>query len=376
MIDFGTAPNGKRIRREITAKSRNELVQKRRTAIADSAKRNWVSGRVPTVEQWATTWLNDVAAPRIRPGVRQNYASYIRLHIAPTIGARRLDKLTPNDIRSMHKAMDDRGLSPRTIQAVHNTLSKCLGDAVREELIFSNPCDRMDKPRAVSRQRGAFSRAEVKAILDTAKDDGAAAYSRWLAALMIGARQGELLGMEWDRVDLDAAMMDTSWQVQRIPWRHGDACGCGVDAPPRFCPAREPDCPASMEVRPCHGGVWFQRPKTAASIRLIPIPDQLLGALRAWREESIGEGLVWHDHGRPWEPRVDRARWKDLCQRAGVRGLDLHSARHTMVSLLLDSGVSPEVIRQIAGHSTVLSTRQYMHVDSQQAREALGRFPV
>lgn len=122
----------------------------------------------------------------------------------------------------------------------------------------------------------------------------------------------------------------------------------------------------------------FTRPKTSSSTRLIPIPGPLREALQEWKETAPPNdyGLVWVREGLPMWGRDDLADWKNLCRRAGVRVMDLHSARHTMVSLLLDSGVSPEVIRQIAGHSTILSTRNYMHVSIDQARKALEGFSM
>ncbi|WP_426727114.1 tyrosine-type recombinase/integrase [Corynebacterium auriscanis] len=371
IIDLGIAPNGKRIRREITSKSRNAVIQKRREVLEQVARGTFTIGKTPRVSAWLPHWLENIAKPRIRPHVAQNYASYIRVHIVPSIGARRIDKLTPDDIRFLHTTMRDNGASQRTIQAVHNTLSKSLTDAVREGIIFSNPCDRMDRPRAASEPRDAFSRGEVGLIIETAKRMGAGTHSRWLAALILGARQAELLGLEWDRVDLDAGTVDVSWQLQRIPWSHGEECACVDGTTPARCLTRRPDVPEGFEVRPCHGGVWFTRPKTAASVRVVPLPSILHDALRTWREECTSDGLVWKQDGKPINPARDRAEWKRICQTAGVRQLTVHSARHTMVSMLLDAGVSPEVIRQIAGHSTILSTRQYMHVSTEQARSAL-----
>ena len=301
-IDLGIAPNGKRIRREITSKSRNTVIRKRREALEQVARGTFTIGRKPLMSAWLPHWLENIAAPRIRPRVAQNYASYIRVHLIPAIGARRIDKLSTDDIRHLHATMRANGASPRTIQAVHNTLSKSLKDAVREELIFSNPCDRMDRPRAASKARDAFSRGEVRLILEESKRMGAGVHSRWLAALILGARQAELLGLEWDRVDLDAGTVDLSWQLQRIKWKHGDDCSCVGGMTPARCGERQPDAPEGFEIRPCHAGVWFTRPKTAASVRIVPLPDMLADALRQWREGSISEGLVWKRGGKPINP--------------------------------------------------------------------------
>lgn len=371
MIDLGTNAQGKRIRREITAKTKTALLTKRREALQETITGAWTPGRKPTLHDWATYWLDNIAAPRIRPRVHQNYRSYIHRHISPTLGDKRLDKITPVDIRALHATMAKRGLSSRSIQAVHNTLAKILRDAVREGTIATNPADRMDRPQAHSTSRQAYSPAEVKAILATAKERGAREYSRWLAALHLGLRQGERLALEWDRVDLINGVIHAVWQVQRIPWKHGAHCPCEKGRQARRCPVREPDAPAGFEIRPCHHGVWFTRPKTATSERLTPMTRELQEALTEWKAHTTGWGLVWSTKGAPIEPKRDRDEWRELCAEAGVRRMDVHSARHTAVSMLLERGAHPEVIRQIVGHSSVLATRQYMHVSTDQARAAL-----
>lgn len=374
MINAGVRPDGKPNRREITANKKNDLVKKRQKAMREIHTGTYISGATPTVQAWYTYWLDEIAAPRVRPNVLGNYRSFGRQHIIPTIGARKLDKLTVDDVRYMHTEMRRKGLSGRTVQAVHNTLSKCLKDAVREDKIMVNVCDKMDTPKADSRQREALSAAEVRALVNVIMGEPPMWRARWLMALHTGARQGECLGLEWDRVCLDvgAESVDLSWQVQRVPWKHGDGCTCGAGVSPARCHVREPDVPVGFELRPCHAGVWFQRPKTAASIRVTPITSVLAGAFAQWREETSGEGLVFQVGGRPILPRDDTAAWRELCARAGVRVVDLHSARHTMVTGLLEAGVDPEVIRQIVGHSTLVSTRHYLHVSQDQARAALA----
>ena len=374
-IDLGTAASGKRRRIEVTARTKADCITKRRQRIREIEDGTYAPGKKPTVEAWMAHWCDTIASARVNPRVLANYRSYTRAHIAVDLGARRLDKLTVDDIRGLHTGIRGRGASDRTVQAVHNTLSKALKDAVREGIIRDNPCDRMDRPTARMEQRGAYTRTEVHAILTVAEGDGPGEYAKWLTALTLGTRQSERIALEWDRVDLAAGTIDLSWQVQPLPWRHGHGCACPKDTKPMVCRHREPDCHPTFELRPCYKGRWFTRPKTAASIRTMPLPAPLVDALRQWRAESPPTtlGLVWPDgRGLPVHSRDDREEWKDLTTRAGVRHLTLHSARHTMVTLLLERGVPPEVIRQIAGHSTILSTRNYMHLSTDAARVALA----
>lgn len=374
MVNAGIDHTGKPQRREVTSKRKDTLAKKRRAILRDVLNDAYIPGATPTLTAWWAYWCDTIASQRVRPRVLANYRSYGRKHITPTIGGKKLDALTVDDIRALHATMRENGASSRTVEAVHNTLHKALADAVREGKLAANVCDRMDKPRAVSRQREALSAAEVRALVNIIDAEPPMWRARWLMALQIGARQGECLGLEWDRVNLTpgAESVDVSWQVQRVPWNHGRDCVCSEGATAAKCPEREPDVREDFELRPCYRGVWFQRPKTAASIRRTPMTPALVAAMRAWREESTGEGLVFADsRGRPFTSRADTAAWRELCTRAGVRVVDLHSARHTMVTGLLEAGVDPEIIRQLVGHSTLVSTRHYLHVSQDAARAAL-----
>jgi integrase len=84
-------------------------------------------------------------------------------------------------------------------------------------------------------------------------------------------------------------------------------------------------------------------------------------------------GLVFQREGKPILGRDDDAAWYELCERAGVRRMVLHTARHTVISHLLDAGVDAELIRQFAGHSTLLSTRHYLHSSEDAMRAALDK---
>lgn len=373
-VDAGVTPDGKRRRKEFTAKRKDKLVEKRRTIARQVATGTYITGTTPTVGQWWTHWCEQIASQRVRPNVLSNYRSYGRRHVIPTLGARKLDALTTDDVRYLHQTMRDGGASTRTVEAVHNTLRKVLDDAVREDKVAVNVCDKMDKPKAVSREREALSAAEVRALIATIQGEPTMWRARWLMALQTGPRQGECLGLEWPRVHLipGEEAFDLSWQLQRVPWRHGRDCVCKHEVSAARCPVREPDAAEDFELRPAYKGLWLQRPKTAASIRVTPMTVATAQAMRDWRDESGGAGLVFVDgKGRPITSRDDNRAWHELCARAGVRDVDLHSARHTMVSLMLESGVDPEIIRQIVGHSSLVSTRHYLHVSQDAARAAL-----
>jgi integrase len=338
-----------------------------------------------TVKAWSVTWL-EIHATRVRPKHYATDASAVRRWIVPTIGAKRLDALTPGDVRSVATAVRKAGRSTTTAHRVHGTLIRMLDAAAADGLTVSRIAREVDPPGRAANDRGAIALDDALALLTRAATlpDG----SRWAAALLQGMRQAECLGLTWEAVDLDAGTLDVSWQLQSLPY---------LDR--RASTFRVPD---GYEARRLVGAAHLVRPKSAAGVRVIPLVPWMSAALRTWRahEHPNPHGLVWPSltpgraQGRPRSPESDRAAWYDLQDAARVAAvaqgpmrartvLDerggplvgrrylLHEARHTTATLLLEAGVDEAVIIAILGHSSIITSRGYMHTSQTLARRAL-----
>lgn len=367
--------NGKRRYREVSSVDRNKAMTKLKALRADVEQGRIAVTSNTTVEKWLNRWLDDIARPRIRPTTHGVYTTVIRRHIIPAIGTRRLDKLTPDHIRTMHKAIGPS----RTAELAHVVLAKALKDAMREGVISGNICDRVDKPRYTKRKRTSMSAGVAKLIIKTAlesRDESQA--TRWAAAFLTGARQAELLGLRWSYVNLDSGYMDISWQLQQLRQVHGCDPACGKQRA-AYCPQRRWDLPADFEHEPCYRSLLFTRPKTEAGERLVPIVAPLLDALRRMYADQgpNPQGLVWHHpDGRPIDPRADNRAWNQLLVDAEVieegETLPLHLARHTTATLLRSAGVDEQTRQEILGHATVDAQRIYAHGDQARHLEAMS----
>ena len=327
-------------------------------------------GRV-TVETWAHRWLEDIAPDRQRPRTLANSTSNVRKHIIPTLGAYKLHEVGPEEVRELTAAVIASGCSSRTSQIVFSTFSVMMQAAVDEGLIDSNPCKRMSRPKATSKKRGALTIMEARRVIVTALDAGDPRATLWASALLLGCRKAELIGLEWERVDLGMRLIDLSWQIQSVAWQHGAGCRCKDGVSPELCPLRQHKIKEGEEMREAYLSRVFLRPKTTAGLRLLPIPEPLAVLLDALPGER--RGLVWHEpDGRPLTDKGVKAGWDAALERAGVRPIDMHSARHTTASLLQEARVHPEVIRQILGHSDQVATRIYTHISTTQASEAIN----
>lgn len=311
---------------------------------------------------WLRYWLAEIVDQEVRPRTAESYRTLVRLHIEPAIGARNLVDVTTADVRQLHSYMRDKGLAASTVRQGHRVLAIALKQAHREGYTHRDVAALVRPPRPSPPKLGVIRRADAGRIFDAAR--GERLESRWVAALLTGGRQGELLGLEVDRV---SDRLDLSWQLQRLTWQHGCSRTCGF---PRGseCPERRITAPADYEKRHVAGGLWLTRPKSSAGDRQIPLVEPLRSLIHDRLDAALSEpnpfGLVWtsgadRSLGMPIDPSADSKAWHDLLQRAGVPQVRLHDARHFAVDLLYEAGVPEVVAMELIGHSSVAMTRRY-----------------
>lgn len=388
-VDIPPGPDGRRRTRSVYAKDRAACADKLRKLQEEVSAGLVSSAPATTVGDWLDYWQANIHRSKIKPSTRTDYARVIRNDIKPRIGSKSLKALQPEDVLAMEKSIAER--STRVAQIAHHVLNKALKDAVLWNRCTRNPAAVVPTPTHAKAERKPFSLDEARRILKTAeKIDadgiGPVLASRWATSFITGARKSELLGLTWDRVDLEDQTIDLAWQLQQLPQRHG--CGvadvdgtwpCGKKRA-AYCPDREFDIDPGDEVKPCHRGVAWIRPKTTAGKRLMPIIDRLADKLQEHRaataEQPNPHNLVWHHRdGRPVYHKDDHESWQVLLIAAGVREtggptIDQHRTRNTALSMLLDAGVDPHIINATVGHSDVAMTRGYQYVDLSLARRA------
>ncbi|NES28959.1 tyrosine-type recombinase/integrase [Micromonospora terminaliae] len=347
-VTMGVKDNGRTDRRHVqagtekavTAKVR-ELERKRDAGDVTSA------GKPPTVGEWLTYWLDNVAERKVRPSTLQGYRSKVTKHLIPALGEHRLDRLQPEHVERFYGSLETAGMAPATVLQLHRILSRSLKVAHQRGRVARNVCALVDSPSVSREEVQPLTAADARAILAAAA--GRRNGARWSVALALGLRQGEALGLKWEFVDLDAGLLRVRWQLQRLTGR----------------------------------GLVLVEPKSRASRRSVAVPPQLVDALRKHRAEQDAErqlaGELWQDHdlvftqpnGKPIEPRRDWAQWKQLCRDAGVREARLHDARHTAASILLAQGVPARVVMELLGHSQIgLTLGTYSHVAPELSRAA------
>ncbi len=203
-----------RKQRCVFGKTRTEAAEKLTRAMADrDAGIVYDAGKL-TVGEYLDKWLANSVKDTVRQRTYERYEQLVRVHISPALGRAKLKNLTPAHIRGFYRSKLDEGLAPRTVQYIHRTLSKALKQAVNDGLIPRNAAAPVKPPQARRDEIRPLDREQVRAFL--AAVSGERLEALYVVAITAGLRQGELLGLKWDDVDLDAGTL----QVRRTLSQH------------------------------------------------------------------------------------------------------------------------------------------------------------
>lgn len=372
-----------RRRKALRGKSRREAQDKLRDMQTELRKRGDLRTSSSSVEEWFAYWLENYAKPELRPRAFGSYQSTVRAQIIPSLGAKtRMDKITPAMVKRLRADMVAAGLSSTYARNAHHILASSLGAAAGEGLIPSNPTDYVTPPRKGHRTLDVLGLDEAIELLRAIQGRPDAA--RWATSLLTGARRGEVIGIERDRV---GDVLDLSWQLQRLLWHH--KCGDAPEGKDRWpcgflraasCPERSLELRADYEYRHIDGGLYWTRPKSASGWRIIPLVNPLRAVLETHMATTPAgpHGLLFtSEQGKPRDPDLDSKQWHQLMVETfgPDRYVRLHDLRHTTVDLLYFAGVPEDVIQEVVGHSTRSMTRAYKsRSDITRLRDAMTQF--
>jgi integrase len=183
---------------------RDEKQVAKRVAEAIKNRESGIDSENMTVGGYLDRWLVAIK-DTIRTGSWKQYEMIVRLHIKPTLGKVRLDKLNALQIQSFYRERLDMGVSRRRVQYVHVTLHKALKDAVRWRLVPYNVADAVTPPRPTKPEITPLNAEQVRMLLAAAR--GGKFEALYILAVTTGMRIGEIFGLKWSDVDLEAGIL-------------------------------------------------------------------------------------------------------------------------------------------------------------------------
>jgi integrase len=297
--------------------------------------------RVTLGEYLTQRWL-PAQRSQVKATTFHSYRRTIELHVVPTLGHVPLARLAPEDLDTVYGRLlesgrrnasgDGPGLSPASVRYVHRILRKALGDAVRKGTIVRNPASLADPPkRSTTKGREGEMRVWTAAQLQTflASLDGQRLAPAFVLAAHTGMRRGEVAGLRWGDVDLDAKLIHI----------------------------RQAAVVVNYELQ-------LTDVKTANGRRTIDVNDDVVRALQAWRRKQAEERLLLgagyddddlvfaRPDGTATHPEVISRTFDRIVARSGLPRIRFHDVRHTHASLLLKAGVPVKVVSERLGHAT------------------------
>lgn len=318
-----------------------------------------VDGSVPTFAQFVEIWTRDYALKELAPSTYYRYKRMLETRITPYFGHYKLDKIKPTDIMRFYDLLQQdtqlvrkknnngkktrKPLSPKTILEHHRLLSSMLHKAVYWQLIISNPAERVQPPKASKPTRPHYDEEQTKILVDNLQKLTGNDIKYRVAILLdifTGARLGELVGLEWNDIDLKNGIININKSSQYLSQK----------------------------------GVFTKAPKTESSIRDVAIPDfivSLLEEYKLWYEEQKSIcGDFWYesdrlfvqDNGKPIHPSTISKWFEKFVKQIGLPVINFHGLRHTNATLLIAQQVDVATVSARLGHAQITTTYNfYVH---------------
>ncbi|HEY4036227.1 MAG TPA: site-specific integrase [Ktedonobacteraceae bacterium] len=297
--------------------------------------------RDETMEEFLLNWLHTCIQPRVRERTYQSYHDLITKHLLPTVGHVRVHKLTSGHIQKLYDLKRHENYAPQTIRNIALLLRRALDKACQLQYLFQNVCRTVTLPHVPkANSMRSLTIEQAKLFLTAVKGDPLEAL--YVLALTTGMRQGELLALKWDDIDLTHGNIQVRHTLIRIPRQ----------------------------------GVVLSEPKTPSSRRCIHLTTIALEALKqfflqqehAKREPGTQRGnhqwVFCNEEGNPLDGgNLLRRSFRPLLNQANLPAIRFHDLRHSTATLLLALGTHPKIVQELLGHSQISMTLDiYSHV--------------
>jgi integrase len=331
VISLGHGPDGKRVRRKVSGKTR-VVVQERLKALHSDLDSGVKASPNYTLRRAAQDWLAEGLEGRSAKTVKKN--ENVLAPILTAVGSRRLRELTADDVRQALAAMAGR-YSIAAVAMGHNALTRAIRHAEGRDLVGRNVATLVDTPKGqAGRPSKSLTLDQASALLAAAQGTRMHAYIA--LCLATGIRTEEARALRWEHISF------------------GD---------PAAGPPVPPSAAVWRSVR-AHGDT-----KTEKSRRTLALPHMAIDALRRHKDrqdqERCAAGERWDDQdlvfatrtGAPLDAANVRREFRAVCTAAGIGpGWTPRELRHSFVSLMSSTGVPVEEIARLVGHTSTRTT--------------------
>ena len=327
--------------------------------VAEVEQGTVIEGKSITFKEFTEIWKRDYGSKELAPSTYRRYLGMLESRILPYLGHFKLDKIKPTDIMKFYDMLDKdtqirrvkcnngyrtlKPLSQKTILEHHRLIRAMLHRAVYWQLLFSNPCERVQPPKSKKSKRRYYDDEQCKVLLSNLNElsvDDIKYKTAITLTLFTGVRLGELMGLEWSDIDFTNGIVSINKSSQYLADK----------------------------------GVFTKTPKTESSIREVAIPDFVLSLLEEYRlwyetQKSI-YGELWtnsnklfvQSDGKPMHPSTISKWFVKFVKEIGLPVINFHGLRHTNATLLISQNIDAAVVAARLGHAQITTTFNfYVH---------------
>lgn len=339
---------GKRIQKKKGGFPTQKEADKALVALLSSVhKGEYVSENNMTIAAFLEIWLKEYALQKYKATVYDVEESIINSRIIPGIGRQKLQQIKPLTVNKFYNGLLEK-YSPDYVRHIHAILRKAFRQAVKWEMIVSNPLDKVEAPKLRRKEMKTWSMEQCLHFLDTA--EGHVHQIVYSLAIHTGMRKGEVLGLRWGDIDWEGKSLMIQQTVNWTPSK----------------------------------GIIIQDTKTSSSARRIPIGDMLITDLKHRQQiieldkQNIGvDNYKDHDlvccyaNGEPIKPRRVTETFAFLTGKSELPKIRFHDLRHSHASMLLNNGINAKIGAERLGHSSVqIYLDRYSHLLPDMQRDA------
>lgn len=319
----------------------------------DAAQKAIASGQPAKFERkrfsdFIDDWLGEMR-PAVKAKTWTRYEQLIRVYAKTAFGKLNLEKITAQHVQRLYSDMTQLGRADRTKLQLHAVLKKAFEQAILWNLVSSSPMVGVIRPKPEHKEMLTLSPEQARTFLGAVQGERYEAL--FVLALTAGMRQGELLGLRWEDVDIGTGTVRIQRSLQRTK-----------------------------------EGFSLTEPKTKHSRRQIVLTDVAREALERHRVNQTAERILKDDYwqkqklvftnttGGPIESsHLLRHCFYPVLERAGLPKIRFHDLRHTAATLMLGQGVHPKIVSEMLGHSNIAITLDlYSHVTPTMQKQAVA----
>ncbi|AXF56826.1 MULTISPECIES: tyrosine-type recombinase/integrase [Bacillaceae] len=329
-IDYGRDKRGKRKQKRYSGYNTKKLAEKAMSnTLNDVNEGTYVPPQNITFVDFLQNWVNG-RQNSLSKGTAKTYHYLVDMHVSEFFHTIKLTDLEVEDFDDFYNhLLNEKKLSPATIRKIHHSICKAgLNEAIRKKLLKDNPSTLADLPSFEKTRIEIWDEQETQEFLKKAKKHYL--YIAFHLALSTGMRQGEILALQWNQIDMERKTISIDKSLRR-----------------------------NMEI---------STTKTDAGARLVSIPDQTVNELqRHWKwqkEQQLKLGKAYENKNlvvsTKWGTLISHRNllraYYQIRKPLNVKPITFHELRHTHATHLLKLGFHPKIVQERLGHNSIQVT--------------------